>query len=325
VSATKTVKCLVWDLDHTLWDGILLEDREVTLRHGVRETLETLDARGILHSIASRNDHEAAMAKLSELGLAEYFLCPQIHWGSKVGSLESIAKALNLGVDALAFVDDQPVERDEVMASLPDVTCFDAADLAQITSLPELTPRFVTEDSRKRRQMYLSEATRKRAEEAHQGSPEAFLASLGMHLIIAPAQEQDLERAEELTLRTNQLNTTGYTYSHDELAALRRSPQHTLLIASLADKYGSYGKIGLSLLELEPSAWTIKLLLVSCRVMSRGIGSVLLAHLLCSAKAHGVRLRASPTSSRASARLGGAARRSCSRATCRGSSPSPAT
>lgn len=288
----KMVKCVVWDLDNTLWDGILLEDREVALRRGVRETLEALDQRGVLHSIASRNDHDAAMARLTELGLAECFLCPQIHWGSKVGSLESIARALDLGVDALAFVDDQPVERDEVMASLPGVMCIDAADLVRITALPELTPRFVTEDSGKRRQMYLTDSARKRDEEAYRGPPEAFLASLGMRLIIAVAREQDLQRAEELTLRTNQLNTTGYTYSYDELSQLRRSPDHRLLIASLADKHGSYGKIGLALLELEPSAWTIKLLLTSCRVMSRGIGSVLLGHLMRSAGARGVGLRA---------------------------------
>src|SRR5689334_8960196 len=109
-----SVKCLVWDLDHTVWEGILLEDPEVRLRPGVAEVLAELDGRGILHSIASRNDHDLAMAKLKELGLDEYFLYPKVNWGTKSESIAAIAKDLNLGVDAFAFIDDQPFEREEV-------------------------------------------------------------------------------------------------------------------------------------------------------------------------------------------------------------------
>jgi len=288
----KVIKCVVWDLDNTVWDGVLLEDQRVTMRRPVADVIRALDERGILHSIASRNDHDAAMAKLGELELADYFLHPQIHWGSKSDSVKAIAEALNIGIDAIAFVDDQPFERDEVRFSHPSVRCIDAAHVEQIPSLPEMNPRFVTDDSRMRRTMYLSDIVRKRVEDEHKGSSEEFLASLDMRLVIEQAKEEDLKRAEELTVRTNQLNATGYTYSYDELDQFRRSPDHELWIASLDDKYGTYGKIGLSLVERGPEAWTIKLLLMSCRVMSRGVGTVLLNFLIGRAKQASVRLRA---------------------------------
>ena len=88
-----TVKCVVWDLDNTLWDGVLLEDEHVTLRPGVVATLQELDRRGILHSIASRNDYATAMRKLEQFGLSSYFLYPQINWNPKSASLQTIAKS----------------------------------------------------------------------------------------------------------------------------------------------------------------------------------------------------------------------------------------
>lgn len=292
VNKSGAVKCIVWDLDNTLWDGVLLEDREVRLRPGAVEAIKALDARGILHSVASKNEPRLAMDTLQAFGLKEYFLHPQIHWGAKSSSIEAIAKAINIGVDTIAFVDDQPFERDEVRHSLPDVLCIDAEDVGRMLEMPRMMPRFITEDSRARRQMYLSDAARKHAEEAHRGAPEDFLASLDMRFTIAEAGEEDLKRAEELTLRTNQLNATGYTYSYEELDAFRRSPTHDLLISSLEDRYGSYGKIGVALVERGPEVWTLKLLLMSCRVMSRGVGTVMLNHVLSRAKAAGVRLRA---------------------------------
>lgn len=291
-TTVKTVKCVVWDLDNTVWDGVLLEDGDVTLRPGVVEVIRTLDERGILHSIASRNDHDAAMAKLEEFGIAEYFLYPQITWGSKSDSVRAVAQALNIGIDTLAFVDDQPFERDEVRFAHAQVLCIDAADAGRIPHMPQMQPRFVTEDSRERRHLYRADARRKQAEEAHQGTDEEFLASLGMRFTIAPARERDLQRAEELTVRTHQLNATGYTYSYEELDAFRRSPRHDLLVAGLEDRYGTYGRIGLALVERDGTVWTVKLLLMSCRVMSRGVGTVLLNHLIRSAHEAGVTLRA---------------------------------
>jgi len=285
------VKCLVWDLDNTLWDGVLLEGDPVTILPKARWVLETLDNRGILHSIASRNDETAAMARLQKFGVSEYFLYPQINWNSKAESIRSIAQSLNFGLDTVAFVDDQSFDRDEVAFAFPEVLCLDARMIETIPDLPRMMPRFTTEDSKLRRLMYLSDIQRARVEKEFVGSNEEFLASLGMVLTITPATENDLQRAEELTVRTHQLNSTGYTYSYDELNEFRNSPKHRLLICGLEDKYGTYGKIGLCLLECEADVWTIKLLLMSCRVMARGVGTILLNHVMSLARAAGVSLR----------------------------------
>ena len=143
------------------------------------EILKTLDERGILHSIASRNDHDTAMAKLEEFGLDEYFLYPQINWNSKAASIAQIAKDINIGLDAIAFVDDQPFEREEVAFTHDKVLCIDSALLDDLLDRPELNPRFITEDSQPRRRMYMADIRRNREEEEFVGPKEEFLATLG--------------------------------------------------------------------------------------------------------------------------------------------------
>jgi FkbH-like protein len=288
----QSIKCVVWDLDDTVWDGILLEDSEIRVRPDVVEIIKTLDERGILHSIASRNDHEAAMARLREHGLEEYFLYPQINWNSKAASVAQIAQDINIGLDAIAFVDDQPFEREEVAFSHGKVLCLDSRRLEGLLDRSEFTPRFITDDSKVRRRMYMADIQRNREEADFVGPKEEFLATLNMAFTISPARETDLQRAEELTMRTHQLNTTGYTYSYEELDELSRSPQHKLLVASLTDRHGTYGKIGLTLIECGSEFWTIKLLLMSCRVMSKGVGSILLNYIMKMAREADVPLRA---------------------------------
>lgn len=288
----KKVKCVVWDLDNTLWQGTLLEGDKIILSPEMQEIIRTLDERGILQSVASKNEYHTAMAKLTEFGLQDYFLYPQINWNSKSHSIETIAKSINIGIDTLAFIDDQPFEREEVNFSFPEVLCIDAEDISTLLTLPAMNPRFITEDSKHRRQMYLSDIKRNQLEESFTGPKDSFLASLDMIFTIAPAKESDLQRAEELTVRTNQLNTTGYTYSYEELKSFINSECYLLLITSLEDKYGTYGKIGLTLIERQPAVWTIKLLLMSCRVMSRGVGSILINHLRNEARRHQVKLQA---------------------------------
>jgi FkbH-like protein len=284
------IKLVVWDLDETLWRGALLEDGYVCLRDKVAEVIQALDRRGILQSIASKNNYDHAMDQLRRFGLAEYFLYPQINWGSKAASLKTIASSINIGLDAVAFIDDQEFERDEVAFLLPEVRCIAPVELKRLLDRPDMNPRFITKDSRLRRLMYVSDLERKKAEETFIGSQEEFLATLKMDLRIGLAKPEDLDRAEELAVRTNQLNTTGYTYSYEELNEFRRSDRHKLLIASLTDKYGTYGKVGLALIECAAARWTIKLLLVSCRVMSRGVGTILINYIMRLAKEAKVRL-----------------------------------
>lgn len=291
-SDRRLIKCVAWDLDDTLWEGVLLEDSAVRLREGAVEVVKTLDGRGILQSIVSKNDYKVAMAKLHELNLNEYFLYPQINWNSKSSSIQNIAEAFNIGLDAIALIDDQPVEREEVRFTLPDVLCIDSGDLNALLARPELNPPFASEEMNERRLMYLASARRLEAEDKYEGPKEAFLAGLEMRLNIYAAKEDDLARAQELTVRTHQLNTTGYTYSDAQLRSFIKSEKHRLLMASLKDKYGNYGKIGLALIELQRSIYTIKLLLMSCRVMSTGVGTLLLYQIMNIARQDNVTLRA---------------------------------
>lgn len=286
------IKCVVWDLDNTLWDGVLLEGDDCPLRPEMVEILHVLDGRGILQSIASKNDPDAAVHHLRELNIEDMFLYPQISWGAKSEAVARITKALNIGLDAIAFVDDQEFERAEVAYAHPSVLCLDPSELVSALDDPEFNPRFVTQESRQRRQLYRSQIAREEAEREFTGTNEEFLASLKMTFTIRSASRNDLQRAEELTVRTNQLNSTGRTYSYDELDALRTSPDHLLLVAELEDRFGSYGTIGLALVQLGIPYWHLKLLLMSCRTMSRGVGTILLNHIMARARSAGVRLRA---------------------------------
>jgi FkbH-like protein len=286
------IKCVVWDLDNALWQGTLLEKDNLIVTRGVRIVLQELDDRGILQSIASKNDYEAAMETLEAFGLDHYFLYPQINWGNKSDSIKAIAEALGIGLNTLAFVDDEAFERDEVRYFLPDVAIIDSADIDKLLSMSRMRPRFITNESKMRRKMYQADISRDQANKLFLGTSQDFLKTLDMRLTIRCAGELDLERAEELTIRTNQLNSTGRPYSYEKLTSLLNSSDHTLLVAELEDRYGPSGTIGLALINERPRVWYLKLLTISCRVMTRGVGGIILSYVLQSAKCSKVLLRA---------------------------------
>jgi FkbH-like protein len=292
MAKTKEIKCVVWDLDNTLWDGILLEGDDVRLKSGIKDVIKTLDQRGVLHSIASKNIYDDAMKKLREFKIDDLFLYPEISWNAKSQSIATIRENLNIGMDTFMFIDDEPYERDEVKSEHPDITCVEAAQYLELPSFPRLNPKFITQDSEKRRLMYFQDQKRKQDEKIFKGIRKEFLASLDIHLIINEAVKEDLDRAEELTVRTNQLTATGKTYSYNELKMYMKSKSHRLVVCEMDDKYGSYGKIGLSLVEILKDYYHIKLLLMSCRVMSLGVGTVLLTHIMQEAKKEGKKVRA---------------------------------
>lgn len=288
----KEIKCVVWDLDNTMWDGILTESEEVQLKPGIKDILKKLDERGILHSISSKNNFEPAMDKLKEFGLEHYFLYPQISWNAKSQALAQIQKDINIGIDTILFVDDQEFELEEVKSEHPEINCINALEYDTLLENPRLNPKFITVDSARRRKMYQDDCSRKQAEAEYQGPSEAFLASLNMKFRIHQAMEEDLKRAEELTVRTNQLNATGKTFSYEELNTLRLSDNYQLLVCELEDRYGTYGKIGLALISMEDEYWRLEMMLMSCRVVSRGVGTVLLSHIMQEAKQAGKKLTA---------------------------------
>ncbi|MGC9501135.1 HAD-IIIC family phosphatase [Streptomyces sp. WG7] len=284
------VKCLVWDLDNTLWQGTLLEDGMVTPPAAVVELIAELDRRGILQSVASKNDHDQAWKQLEALGVAEYFVLPRIGWGPKSDSVREIAAELNFALDTIAFVDDQPAERAEVQFHLPAVRCYAAEQLPELAALPEFSPATVTVDARRRRQMYQAGFRRKAAEAEFQGPSDDFLRSLDLVMHIERATEDELSRVEELTLRTSQMNATGVHYSLSELRTLLADPRHEVLVTTLTDRFGPHGAVGLELLEKRAHVWHLKLLATSCRVVSFGAGSVILGWLVDQAAHQGVHL-----------------------------------
>jgi HAD superfamily phosphatase (TIGR01681 family) len=255
------VKCVVWDLDDTLWTGVLLEGDDTNVSNGTRRTIEMLDDYGVIQSIVSRNDEQEALERLEELGLRECFVYPRIGWGVKSSAVHDVGRKLNIALENLVFVDDAAYERAEVRFVYPEVRCVAPTELSDLLQRPGVLPNVVTE-------------------EEFDGPKVAFLRGLRMRLAIAYAGEDDLTRASELTVRTHQLNTTGRTYSEQQLRELVHSLSHDVLVCSLDDRYGSYGRIGLAVIEKREAVWTIKLLLMSCRVMSRNVGTTFLAFVL---------------------------------------------
>jgi len=273
----KKIKCLIWDLDNTLWKGILVENDELKLAASVINVIKELDKRGILLSIASKNYYNEAMKRLEEFGLDEYFLVPQINWNSKSSSIEKIAELLNISLDTVAFIDDQQFEREEVRSVHKKVRCYSEEEIEKILAFDEFIPNFLTEESSSRRQMYKMDIERNKDEDEFIGTNDEFIKTLKLKLSLTYATKDDLQRVEELTLRTSQLNTTGLLFSYEELESLIDDERYKFFVVDLEDRYGTYGKIGLILINVEEiDKWRIKLFILSCRVMSRGIGNVLI-------------------------------------------------
>lgn len=285
-------KCVVWDLDNTLWHGIAIEGDALAVNLCAHRAILQLDDRGVINSVASRSEAELGLETLQRLQLRDYFVAPQINWGPKSESIRRISDALGFALDTIVFVDDEPFERAEVHAALPAVRCYSAEDIPRLVEVLSLERIEVTAESRMRRELYRAEEGRKHAEEIFSGPSEEFLRALDLVLRIAVPGVADLDRAEELTRRTSQLNSTGRVYSEPELSQLLGSADHRLVMATLEDRFGTYGRIGLAVVEVHAQYWRLKLLLTSCRVLSRGIGSVLLAHLMHRAAEAGVRFLA---------------------------------
>ncbi|WP_067547972.1 HAD-IIIC family phosphatase [Nocardia crassostreae] len=286
---TALVKCLVWDLDDTVGPGVVLESDGGAPKPEALRALRTLDERGILHAVASRGEPEAATAHLRRHGIEDMFSAIEIGWGPKSEAIRRIAESLNIGRDAIAFVDNDPFEVAEVVAAFPEVRCYPAERIAELPDLPEFRPGATTSEARQRRMLYRAERERKQSHAEYGGSDADFLASLDLVMTVREASEADLIRAHELTERTHQLNTTGVTFDIDELRELCASPRHEVLVAALTDRFGGYGTIGLAVTERRGDDSVLLLLLMSCRVMSRGVGTALIAELVRRARAAGRR------------------------------------
>ena len=277
------VKCVVWDLDNTLWNGTLIETEDpsaLTLNSGVLEIICKLDERGIIQSVASKNDYDTAMEQIVRLGVADYFLYPQIHWNPKSGSMDQIAKSLNIGIDSLAFIDDTAFERNQVQSVWPQVRTYDITELDSLLTLPEFDVP-VTAESKTRREMYRAEEKRNVLMQAEKTDIADFIrkCNLKMH-IFEPKTEEEQLRCYELIVRTNQLNMSGQKYSEEEFAQVLARADHTNFAFSCADDFGEYGIVGFGQYRVEGEVLVFTEFAMSCRVAGKFVESALFSHLL---------------------------------------------
>lgn len=296
-----TVKCVVWDLDGTLWDGILadLGPDSLTPTAAARRLIEDLDARGIIQSVASKNDFDEAWKVLTRLELDQMFLYPSIHWGPKSESIRQIATSLNIGLDSIAFVDDSAVERAQVRDALPQVRVYDVTDIPQLLMFDEFDVR-PSEEGRRRRLSYLSEMERQQnLARSSDVSIDEFLRSCELRVdLFVPGDDAGLERCHELLLRSNQLNLSTRRYSRQELDDLVADPTRVPLAVSVRDRFGDYGLVGFVTvgMDVDRRIW-VEDLVLSCRVAKKTIENAVLEaiRLLTADEAAGIAMRFLPT------------------------------
>jgi FkbH-like protein len=272
------VKCVVWDLDNTLWDGVLVEDGadKLVLKAGIVDIIKELDRRGILHSIASKNNFDEAMAVLKNLGLEDYFLHPQISWNPKSEALKTIAAKLNIGIDTLMLVDDSEFELAQAQAGCSETQLL-RADL--YLELPRLAgcQGQVTEESVNRRKMYQQEAVRESSAQSFSGDYSTFLRECQIEIDLEPLSTANLERVHELTQRTNQMNFSGNRYDRKLLEQIAANPSLETYVISCRDRFGSYGIVGFSLVKMDEPRMTD--LMFSCRIQAKRVEHAFLTHL----------------------------------------------
>ncbi|MGQ4360100.1 HAD-IIIC family phosphatase [Streptomyces sp. SAS_272] len=281
------VKCVVWDLDGTLWDEIAVESATDALpapRPQMLAAIDALAARGVLSSIASRSA-PSVLGRLEDVpDLRARFLAPQVSWQDKSESLRAIAKDLGIAVEALLLVDDSPYERAEVEALLPGVRTLDPAEVPAL--LAAFEGREETPESRARVHRYRTEETRRAEAERFQGTREEFLRWCGMRLTVGAATPEEIPRALELAARTHRLNSSGLT--PDRLRELAGSAGHDLFTAAMTDRFGDYGVIGAALVDgTAPAVRSVPLLALSCRVAGRGAAAAFLFRLMERSRAAG--------------------------------------
>jgi len=268
ITKEKAIKVVVWDLDNTLWSGTLIENGidNITLKDGIANIIQTLDQRGIINSIASKNDEDLALRAVHKFGLSEYFIFPKIGWEPKSVAVREIILDFDVGEDTIAFIDDQPFERDEVQSTLPRVRTYDADGYKNFLSLPEFNPT-VSSESASRRQFYAKQMERKKAQSGFSGEYFDFLKSCEINLTICSASLPGLSRLYELTQRTNQLNFSGSRYTSDGLSQIITDPDFDSYKLACTDKFGSYGTIGFAIIE--KASLTLTDMMFSCRVQSK--------------------------------------------------------
>ena len=304
----RVKKCLVLDLDNTLWGGVIGDDGVNGLILG-RETPEgeaytefqkyvkALKNRGVILAVCSKNDDDVARSGFSHpdsvLSLDD-FVAFYANWDNKDVNIRKIASEINIGLDSLVFLDDNPAERAIVRENVPEVSVpeIDPSDVSSYIRVLEGAGYFdtaaVSEDDLKRTKTY--QQNRQRASlEAVSGSYDDFLASLDMEAEIGSFREIYFDRIAQLTNKSNQFNLTTKRYTLADIKALSQDSKYITVYIRLKDRFGDNGVISLAVGEIRGEELHIILWLMSCRVLKRGVEDLMLDTLVDSAKKSGCR------------------------------------
>ena len=280
-------KVLAIDLDNTLWKGVIGEDGVEGIEPNVElmRQIKALKDRGVLLTVLSKNDEREGLGGLGGLeGLAmEDFAAWRIDWNEKPNNLAAVAKKLNLGVDSFVFVDDNPAERAQMRARLPEVTVADFPPQLDVF-FPERT---VTDEDMRKTELYRAEAARR--DFAAGMSAADYLRELDIRTDIRPATRDEVPRLAQLSQKTNQFNVCTNRYSEREIAALVDDPDRLLVSVRSRDRFGDYGLIAFVLARLDGEEAEIVDWVMSCRTMNRRIEFAVEAEVERLLSAKGVR------------------------------------
>ncbi|MGN6611783.1 MAG: HAD-IIIC family phosphatase [Angustibacter sp.] len=301
-------KVLAVDADNTLWGGIVGEDGPQGIAIGdsfpgngyraLQQGLVYQAAHGALLALVSKNNgsdvDEVFQTRSGDMVLtAEHLAARRVDWSSKADNLRSIAEELNLGIDSVVFLDDNEVELDEVRQRLPGVQVVRVSDepdeIAQLTaSLTAFRFATVSAEDRARTSMVRAEQVRTAAA-THAPSRAEFLHSLGLTVRVFRPGPPHVARVSQLINKTNQFNLTTVRRDEGQVAGLLASEAHRVYCAEVSDRFGGYGLVAVAVVSCTDDVWELDTLLMSCRVLQRGVEDAVLQAVADDAVAAGVR------------------------------------
>jgi FkbH-like protein len=303
----QTAKALVVDLDNTLWGGVIGEDGMTGIKlsaeypgacyQALQRAMLDLSQRGILLAICSKNNPEDAMDALEHhpdmLLRPQHFAAMRINWNDKAQNLREIAAELNFSIDSLAFLDDNPVEREQMRTTLPEVKVIDLPQdpidyAAALRDCPVFERLTLSHEDRVRTTLYAAERQRSQVEHTFT-SKEDFFRFLEVEADVAPVVPATLARISQLTQKTNQFNLTTRRYSEQQIAELAAGADAQVVSIRVRDRYGDHGLVGVAITRDHCEDCEIDTFLLSCRVIGRNVETALLAHLAGQARDRGRR------------------------------------
>lgn len=258
----KQIKCVVFDLDNTIWDGIISQDEDVKINKNIMEIIERLDENGVLLSVASKNESKLAMKVLKKLNIDSYFIFPQINYKKKHMSILEISRKTGISVNQMVFVDDDFYEILEMKSNIPEILAMDVAEFEKKSNEGAFDSEFVTNETKNRRKYFLSEMQRIKDMERYAISKkgEMYDSSLEMEFSYRKNNPLDNERISELQNRTNKFNNRGSFNSKDHI-----------WVFEYKDRYFDHGVVGLFGIRTKENALYFDNVCISCRMFARDI------------------------------------------------------